>query len=160
MKVCFHYIYLYIVFKLLLPILLGEEKDGEQPEENPFDIDQMKDQTVPEENLELPPSPKEQQNDETQGFSSDDEDVTQKDDNDKNENSNEDPQNQEEQTGQDNAEPTNPEEESAMENDVNESALDENPSNQENVEAMEVDDVTGTDKVTLLSFVSLTQLQG
>lgn len=144
----------------MLPITLGEEKDGEQPEENPFDIDQMKDQTVPEENLELPPSPKEQQNDETQGFSSDDEDVTQKDDNDKNENSNEDPQNQEEQTGQDNAEPTNPEEESAMENDVNESALDENPSNQENVEAMEVDDVTGTDKVTLLSFVSFTQLQG
>jgi len=129
--------------------LLGEEKDGEQPEENPFDVDQMKDQTVPEENLELPPSPKEQQNDEAQGFSSDDEDIAQNDENDKTEDSNEDSQNQEEPTGQDNAEATNPEEESAIENDadLNESALDENPSNQENVEAMDVDDVTATDKV-------------
>ncbi|XP_066138163.1 midasin [Euwallacea fornicatus] len=129
----------------------GEEKNEEQPENNPFDIDEMKEHNISESELEQPEIPKEQQHDEEKCFSSDDEEVTIGKDVEKSEGENDD-KNEEENSGQDNTEePVIPQKENDKEDtvgdsDKDESALDQTQSNQENVEAMEVNEADAADK--------------
>ncbi|XP_030747857.1 midasin-like isoform X2 [Sitophilus oryzae] len=129
----------------------GEEQDGEKPEDNPFDIDEMKE--LNEDQLDKPTEvpQNDKQNDEVEEFSSDDEDGP---------NKNEDNLEQGPEEDKENEEATNDEEKDrndvseALENEDDEdnkveneeSGLDENVTNQENVEAMEVDDAPATDK--------------
>ncbi|CAH0557511.1 unnamed protein product [Brassicogethes aeneus] len=133
----------------------GEEKNDDNQEENPFDIDAMKEDNVPEDKEEEDKTNnEEQQNDEATSFSSDDEDDTEKNgDNDDEfheevENENKEDKKEEEagmNEGEVEKEEENKHEEEEKE-DNEESALDQTATNEENVEAMDVDKSESADK--------------
>ncbi|KAL3283550.1 hypothetical protein HHI36_006689 [Cryptolaemus montrouzieri] len=134
----------------------GEEKDGEQNEENPFDIDAMKEQNIPEnkEETEDEDQKEDKQRDEVDEYSSDDEEVKKGENEEREEQEVEDvddkqpedsaddkmkedsnmDENVEEQEGEDKGD------------EVEESGLDQTQTNEDRVEAMDVDETEAADK--------------
>ncbi|KAJ8975567.1 hypothetical protein NQ317_000251 [Molorchus minor] len=125
----------------------GQENDANQ-EENPFDIDTMKEQNTAEENIDKDENnPDDNENDEEKDFSSDDEQITKRDGGESEANEEE---GQNSDKTEDRDEPETQEakikDNTEANDDVEETDLDQSQTNQENVEAMEVDNADATDK--------------
>nr|XP_023017788.1 midasin [Leptinotarsa decemlineata] len=125
----------------------GEEKDNDTQEENPFDIDKMKEDNLLEDKHEKEDGDdynKEPKNDDEKDFSSDDEDVNkeQPDISELDEGSSEE---KEDKTKENIDKNEDTDEQDSEEQNNEETAMDHTQSRQENVEAMVVDDAEATD---------------
>ncbi|XP_044750466.1 midasin [Coccinella septempunctata] len=133
----------------------GEEDKEEQTEDNPFDIDTMKEQNIPEDHEETPEEKEEKQKEDVE-FESDDEEIKKGDKEDEpqendeiqeEEQSNE-TEDKKEEKGEEN-QMENPEEDKENTEDEkidDQSAADQTQSNEDQVEAMEVDAAEAADK--------------
>ncbi|CAH2004335.1 unnamed protein product [Acanthoscelides obtectus] len=127
----------------------GQQDDKqEEQEDNPFDVDAMKEQNMPEEQKEddadKPDEELKDKNDEAEEFSSDDEDIKKGDqDTEEMEQTEESEKKDSEDKG--NQEADNAEKDDETEN-TDDTALDQTQSHQDNVEAMETDEANAADK--------------